>query len=139
MTVREELNKPDVHHRPAQRDVSENSIERRKGPNLPDVDPTSSARWKACRSTQKQQIAIAEKRRQDLLGEEALLGQQINADQSRWSDVNSQLGRAQIAVAAQAVTLRADLNRRAQPGGTDGRAEAPEQGDAATGSPRPKN
>jgi chromosome segregation ATPase len=40
---------------------------------------------------QKQQIAIAEKRRQDLLGEEALLAQQINADQSRWSDVNNQL------------------------------------------------
>jgi uncharacterized coiled-coil protein SlyX len=40
---------------------------------------------------QKQQIAIAEKRRQDLLGEEALLAQQITADQGRWSDVNSQL------------------------------------------------
>ena len=40
---------------------------------------------------QKSQIAIAEKRRQDLLGEEALLAQQISADQSRWSDVNSQL------------------------------------------------
>jgi uncharacterized coiled-coil protein SlyX len=40
---------------------------------------------------QKQQVAIAEKRRQDLLGEEALLAQQIAADQGRWSDVNSQL------------------------------------------------
>lgn len=40
---------------------------------------------------QKQQIALAEKRRQDLLGEEALLAQQISADQSRWSDVNGQL------------------------------------------------
>lgn len=40
---------------------------------------------------QKQQISFAEKRRQDLLGEEALLAQQITADQGRWSDVNSQL------------------------------------------------
>ena len=40
---------------------------------------------------QKQQIAMSEKRRQELLGEESLLAQQIAADQSRWSDVNSQL------------------------------------------------
>jgi uncharacterized coiled-coil protein SlyX len=40
---------------------------------------------------QKQQIAIAEKRRQDLLSEDALLAQQITADQGRWSDVNTQL------------------------------------------------
>jgi chromosome segregation ATPase len=40
---------------------------------------------------QKQQIAITEKRRQELLSEEALLAQQIAADQSRWSDVNNQL------------------------------------------------
>ena len=39
----------------------------------------------------KQQIAIAEKRRQELLSEEAQLAQQIAADQGRWSDVNSQL------------------------------------------------
>ena len=39
----------------------------------------------------KQQIAIAEKRRQDLLAEEAQLAQQIAADQGRWSDVNTQL------------------------------------------------
>lgn len=40
---------------------------------------------------QKQQITIAERRRQELLSEEALLAQQIGADQSRWSDVNNQL------------------------------------------------
>lgn len=39
----------------------------------------------------KQQIALAEKRRQDLLNEEAQLTQQIAADQGRWSDVNNQL------------------------------------------------
>jgi chromosome segregation ATPase len=39
----------------------------------------------------KQQIALAEKRRQELASEEAQLAQQIAADQSRWSDVNNQL------------------------------------------------
>lgn len=39
----------------------------------------------------KQQIAFAEKRRQELTAEEALLAQQIASDQSRWSDVNNQL------------------------------------------------
>ena len=40
---------------------------------------------------QKQQVAATEKRRQELVAEEALLAQQIAADQGRWSDVNSQL------------------------------------------------
>jgi hypothetical protein len=40
---------------------------------------------------QKQQIAATEKRRQELIAEEALLAQQIAADQGRWSDVNTQL------------------------------------------------
>lgn len=40
---------------------------------------------------QKQQIAVAEKRKQELLSEEALLAGQIAADQGRWSDVNNQL------------------------------------------------
>ena len=40
---------------------------------------------------QKQQVVVSEKRRQDLIAEEALLAQQIAADQSRWSDVNNQL------------------------------------------------
>jgi len=39
----------------------------------------------------KQMIAAPEKRRQDLLNEEASLSQQLAADQGRWSDVNSQL------------------------------------------------
>src|SRR5688572_33229406 len=40
---------------------------------------------------QKQQVAATEKRRQELIAEEALLAQQIAADQGRWSDVNNQL------------------------------------------------
>ena len=40
---------------------------------------------------QKTQVASLEKRRQELINEESLLSQQIAADQSRWSDVNSQL------------------------------------------------
>lgn len=39
----------------------------------------------------KQQIAASEKRRQELLNEDALLAQQIAADQGRWSDINNQL------------------------------------------------
>lgn len=39
----------------------------------------------------KTRLAAPEKRRQDLLNEEALLSQQLSADQGRWSDVNNQL------------------------------------------------
>jgi len=39
----------------------------------------------------KAQSALPQKRRQDLLNEEALLSQQMAADQGRWSDVNNQL------------------------------------------------
>jgi chromosome segregation ATPase len=39
----------------------------------------------------KAQLAVTEKRRQDLANEEALLSQQISADQGRWTDVNNQL------------------------------------------------
>ena len=39
----------------------------------------------------KQQIAITDKRRQELIAEDASLAQQIAADQGRWSDVNGQL------------------------------------------------
>jgi uncharacterized coiled-coil protein SlyX len=39
----------------------------------------------------KAQLAITEKRRQDLVNEEALLSQQLTADQGRWADVNNQL------------------------------------------------
>lgn len=39
----------------------------------------------------KAQLALPEKRRQDLLNEESLLAQQIAADQGRWSEVNGQL------------------------------------------------
>ena len=39
----------------------------------------------------KTQLAASEKRRQELLNEEALLSQQISADQGRWTDINNQL------------------------------------------------
>lgn len=37
------------------------------------------------------QLAASEKRRQELLNEEAMLSQQMSADQGRWTDVNNQL------------------------------------------------
>jgi chromosome segregation ATPase len=39
----------------------------------------------------KTQLATTDKRRQELLTEEAMLSQQMSADQGRWSDVNNQL------------------------------------------------
>lgn len=39
----------------------------------------------------KAQSVLPQKRRQDLLNEEALVSQQMAADQGRWSDVNNQL------------------------------------------------
>lgn len=39
----------------------------------------------------KGQLAVPEKRRQELANEEAMLSQQMSADQGRWTDVNNQL------------------------------------------------
>lgn len=39
----------------------------------------------------KAKLVTPERRRQDLLNEEALLPQQLSADQGRWTDVNNQL------------------------------------------------
>ena len=55
------------------------------------VSPEQRREFEGMVEMQKQQIAIQEKRRQELLNEEAQLNQQIAADQGRWSDVNSQL------------------------------------------------
>jgi uncharacterized coiled-coil DUF342 family protein len=55
------------------------------------VSPEEQSQVESMLEMQKQQVAAAEKRRQDLLNEESLLAQQIAADQSRWSDVNNQL------------------------------------------------
>ena len=48
----------------------------------------------------KSEIAILEKRRQDLTNEESQLLQQVNADQGRWSDVNAQLDDIERTLAA---------------------------------------
>ncbi len=55
------------------------------------VSPEEQREVETMMAMQKQQLAAAEKRRQDLANEEALLSQQIAADQSRWSDINNQL------------------------------------------------
>jgi hypothetical protein len=55
------------------------------------ADPAQLRELEGMIEMQKQQIAIQEKRRQELLTEEALLAQQLAADQGRWSDVNNQL------------------------------------------------
>jgi uncharacterized coiled-coil protein SlyX len=48
----------------------------------------------------KVQVASNEKRKQDLVNEEALLLQQVSADQNRWSDVNGQLDDIERSLAA---------------------------------------
>lgn len=87
VTVREELGKLDAtiaqHSGMLKRSLELESSGR--------VPPEEQRAIEGMLEIQKQQIAIAEKRRQDLLGEEALLAQQIAADQGRWSDVNNQL------------------------------------------------
>ena len=86
-TVREELGKLDATI--AQHSAMLKQFDRAElGGRMP---PEEQRQIEGMLEMQKQQIAIAEQRRQDLLGEEALLAQQINADQGRWSDVNSQL------------------------------------------------
>ena len=55
------------------------------------VSPEEQREVETMMEMQKQQLAAAEKRRQDLANEEAMLSQQIAADQSRWSDINHQL------------------------------------------------
>jgi uncharacterized coiled-coil protein SlyX len=85
VTVREELGKLD-----AQIAQFNGMMKQFEGANAR-MPPEEQRAMEGMFEMQKHQIAIAEKRRQDLLGEEALLAQQITADQGRWSDVNSQL------------------------------------------------
>jgi chromosome segregation ATPase len=86
VTVREELGKLDA-------EIAQHSglLKRSITESIGRLPPEEQRAIEGMLEIQKQQIAFAEKRRQDLLGEEALLAQQIGADQSRWSDVNSQL------------------------------------------------
>jgi formamidopyrimidine-DNA glycosylase len=87
VTVREELGKIDATI--VQHSGMLKQFERTESSGR--IPPEEQRSMESMIEMQKQQIAVAEKRRQDLLGEEALLAQQINADQSRWSDVNNQL------------------------------------------------
>ena len=45
------------------------------------------------------QLAVTEKRRQELANEDAQLSQQMSADQGRWADVNNQLDQLERALA----------------------------------------
>jgi hypothetical protein len=55
------------------------------------ASPDEQREFESMIEMQKQQFAASEKRKQELIAEEALLSQQIALDQSRWSDVNNQL------------------------------------------------
>jgi|SRR5687767_8525786 len=87
VTVREELSRIDAGI--AQHSGMMKQFERSEMSGR--VPPEEQRAMEGMLEAQKQQIAIAEKRRQELITEEALLAQQIAADQGRWSDVNNQL------------------------------------------------
>ena len=65
-------------------------LERFESPTA-EMPPEESAAFESQIEMFKTQMATAEKRRQELTNEEALLSQQISADQGRWSDINNQL------------------------------------------------
>lgn len=85
VTVREELSKIDT-------DTANmaSMLKRFEGP-LANMPPEERAAMEGQTEIFKTQLATAEKRRQDLLNEEAMLSQQISADQGRWTDINDQL------------------------------------------------
>jgi chromosome segregation ATPase len=85
VTVRQELSQLDQSL--AQTTAMVRSIERA----APRSNPEEQREMEQMIEMQKTQVASLEKRRQDLLNEDNLLSQQIAADQSRWSDVNTQL------------------------------------------------
>ena len=87
VTVREELSRIDTEI--AQHSGMMKQFERPEASGR--MPPDEQRAMEGMLEMQKQQIAFAEKRRQELTSEEALLAQQIAAEQGRWSDVNNQL------------------------------------------------
>jgi predicted nucleic acid-binding Zn-ribbon protein len=87
ITVREELSRIDTGI--AQHNAMIKQFERSVSSGRGNAD--EQREFEGMIEVHKQQMAITEKRRQELLSEDALLAQQIAADQSRWSDVNNQL------------------------------------------------
>jgi chromosome segregation ATPase len=85
VSVREELSKIDS-------DTANvaSMVKRFEGPTA-NMPPEDRAAFESQIEMFKTQLANAEKRRQELLNEEAMLSQQISADQGRWTDVNNQL------------------------------------------------
>lgn len=85
VAVREELSKIDAGNSGL---IS--MLKRFEAP-VANMPPDQRAEFEAQMEMFKTQLATADKRRQELLNEEALLSQQMSADQGRWSDVNNQL------------------------------------------------
>jgi len=83
--VREELSKIDAGNA-----AVASMLKRFEGP-VANVPPEERAEFESQMEMFKTQLATADKRRQELLNEEAMLSQQMSADQGRWTDVNNQL------------------------------------------------
>ena len=84
--VRDELSKIDAGLAASSADLSrmEHELERVTDAKVREEVESNVAYLKA-------KLARPDKRRQDLMNEEALLNQQLSTDQGRWSDVNDQL------------------------------------------------
>ena len=87
VTVREELSRIDAGV--AQQAMMIKQVERSVSSGQ--HTPEEQREMESMMEMHKQQIAITDKRRQQLMAEDASLAQQIAADQGRWSDVNGQL------------------------------------------------
>lgn len=85
VAVREELSKIDSGN------AGIASMLKRFEAPIANIPPEERAEFESQMEIFKTQLAAAEKRRQDLTNEEALLSQQISADQGRWTDINNQL------------------------------------------------
>ena len=86
VAVREEFSKIDAAI--AQASSMVKRFEGAPGTNVP---PEERAEFETQIEFFRTQLAASEKRRQELVNEDALLSQQISADQGRWSDFNNQL------------------------------------------------
>jgi chromosome segregation ATPase len=85
VTVREELAKLDAGNAGIA-----SMIKRFEAPAA-NIPPEQRAELETQMEMFKTQLATADKRRQELLNEEAMLSQQLSADQGRWTDISNQL------------------------------------------------
>ena len=90
--VREEMSRLDIEI--SQTALSVKSLEGTPA-KTPDMEKEIDGQLESLHA----QLAVTEKRRQELANEDAQLSQQMSADQGRWSDVNNQLDQLERSLA----------------------------------------